>query len=209
MSDIIFPHIERPWMKYYDKEKLISENPKTNLADYVREKNTNNLNGIAETYYGSKTSYKELLDRVDEYSKMLTGLGIKKDSRIVYLVPNIPESGMLWLASSQIGAVSDFIDPRPDSMDLEANSRKILEIIKFEGADYIIALDKCYLAMLKPIENELKELGINEIITLSATDSMNVLGKVDYLRDVIAYNNLRNLKIDSEKVKNLSFMRLF
>ena len=43
MSDIIFPHIERPWMKYYDKEKLISENPKTNLADYVREKNTNNL----------------------------------------------------------------------------------------------------------------------------------------------------------------------
>ena len=205
MSDIIFPHIERPWMKYYDKEKLISENPKTNLADYVRGKNINNLSGIAETYYGSKTSYKELLDRVDEYSKMLTGLGIKKDSRIVYLVPNIPESGMLWLASSQIGAVSDFIDPRPDSMDLEANSRKILEIIKFEGADYIIALDKCYLAMLKPIENELKELGINEVITLSATDSMNVLGKVDYLRDVIAYNNLRNLKIDSEKVKKLKF----
>ena len=154
MSDIIFPHIDRPWMKYYDKEKLLSKNPKTNLADYVREKNINNLSGIAETYYGSKTSYKELLNRVDEYSKMLTGLGIKKDSRIVYLVPNIPESGMLWLASSQIGAVSDFIDPRPDSMDLEANSRKILEIIKFEGADYIIALDKCYLAMLKPIENE-------------------------------------------------------
>ena len=63
MSDIIFPHIDRPWMKYYNEEKLISKNPKTNLADYVREKNTNNLNGIAETYYGSKTSYKELLDR--------------------------------------------------------------------------------------------------------------------------------------------------
>ena len=78
MSDIIFPHIERPWMKYYDKEKLISKNPKTNLADYVREKNTNNLSGIAETYYGSKITYKELLNRVDEYSKMLTGLGIKK-----------------------------------------------------------------------------------------------------------------------------------
>ena len=205
MTEDYFPHIERPWMKYYNKEKLASKNPKTNITDYIKGKNTNNLNSIAETYYGSKISYKDLFANIDEYSKMLTGLGIKKDSRIVYLVPNIPEAGMLWLASSQIGAVSDFIDPRPDSMDLEANSRKILEIIKFEGADYIIALDKCYIAMLKPIENELKELGINEIITLSATDSMNLLGKIDYLKDVLAYNNLRNLKIDSEKVKKLRF----
>lgn len=205
MKNENFPHIERPWMKYYNKEKLASKNPKTNITDYIKGKNTNNLNSIAETYYGSKISYKDLFAKIDEYSKMLTGLGIKKDSRIVYLVPNIPEAGMLWLASSQIGAVSDFIDPRPDSMDLEANSRKILEIIKFEGADYIIALDKCYIAMLKPIENELKELGINEIITLSATDSMNLLGKIDYLKDVLAYNNLRNLKIDSEKVKKLKF----
>ena len=205
MKNENFPHIERPWMKYYNKEKLASKNPKTNITDYIKGKNTNNLNSIAETYYGSKISYKDLFAKIDEYSKMLTVLGIKKDSRIVYLVPNIPEAGMLWLASSQIGAVSDFIDPRPDSMDLEANSRKILEIIKFEGADYIIALDKCYIAMLKPIENELKELGINEIITLSATDSMNLLGKIDYLKDVLAYNNLRNLKIDSEKVKKLKF----
>ena len=198
----MYPHIDRPWMKYYEDEKIKSENPKTNLADYIKQKNLKNGNGIAGTYYGSKTSYHNLFERVDDFSKMLVGLGVKKGDRIMYLVPNIPESGQLWLASSQIGAISDFVDPRPDSMDLEANSKKILEIIKFERADYIIALDKCYLAMLKPIEKELKELGINKIVTLSATDSMNLLGKIDYLRDVIAYNNLRNLRID-DSIKKL------
>lgn len=191
-----YPHITKPWMKYYDDSKIKSENLKTNLADYIKQKNKGNESEIASTYYGSKTSYHELFEKIDNFSKMLTGLGVKKGDRIMYLVPNIPESGELWLASSQIGAVSDFIDPRPDSMDLEANAKKMLEIIKHEKANYIICLDKCYLAMLKPIENELKDLGINKIVTLSATDSMNILGKIDYLKDVVAYNSLRNLRID-------------
>lgn len=192
----MYPHIDRPWMKYYDSEKMKSVNLKTNLTDYIKQKNIENENKIASTYYSSKTTYHELFEKIDNFSKMLTGLGVRKGNRIMYLVPNIPESGELWLASSQIGAISDFIDPRPDSMDLEANSKKILEIIKHEKADYIICLDKCYLAMLKPIEYELKDLGINKIVTLSATDSMNILGKIDYLKDVVAYNNLRNLRID-------------
>lgn len=198
-----YPHLSKPWMKYYNQEKVNQEDPKTNITDYIKQKNTHNLGGIAETYYGKKITYRELFEKVDTYSKMLTGLGVSKGSRIMYLVPNIPESGMLWLASSQIGAVSDFVDPRPDSMDLEANAKKILEIIKYEGADYIIALDKCYLAMLKPIENELKELGISNIVTISATDSMNLRGKISYLKDVIAYNNLRNIRIKNTKIKKL------
>jgi acyl-CoA synthetase (AMP-forming)/AMP-acid ligase II len=203
MSKIEYPHIDKPWMKYYDDERIKSEDAKTNLADYIKQKNKDNTNGIAETYFGTKTTYQELFDKIDNFSKMLVGLGIKKGDRIMYLVPNIPESGQLWLASSQIGAISDFVDPRPDSMDLEANAKKILEIIKHEKANYIISLDKCYLAMLKPIENELKELGINEIVTISASDSMNMIGKIDYLRDVIKYNELRNIRISDSTIKKL------
>ena len=184
-----YPHLSKPWMQYYDEKKVNSQDPKTNLADYIKQKNSQNLNSTSNTYYGAQTTYKDLFDKIDQYSKMLTGLGVTKGSRIMYLVPNIPESGMLWLASSQIGAVSDFVDPRPDSMDLEANAHKILEIIKFEGADYIIALDKCYLSMIKPIESELKEIGIKYIITLSATDSMNLSGKIDYLK-AVSYTHL-------------------
>lgn len=197
-----YPHQIRPWMKYYDVEKIKADVPRTNLFDYIKQKNIYNQERTAETYYGLKTSYSDLFEKVDNFSRMLVGMGVKQGERIMYLVPNTPESGQLYLATSQIGAIADFIDPRPDSMDLEANSRKVLELIKDEKANYIIALDKCYLAMLKPIENELKELGINTIVTLSAIDSMNILGKIDYLYDVIQYNSLRNLRVD-ESIKQL------
>ena len=200
----MYPHVDRPWMKYYDLNKINYEIPKTNLTEYIKMKNINNTHSIAETYYGSQTSYKDFFEQVDNYSKMLTALGVKKESRIMFLVPNIPESGQLWLAATQIGAVSDFIDPRPDSMDLIANSKKVLELIKFEKAEYIIALDKCYLAMLKPIEEELKDFGIKSIVTVSAVDSMSIIGRIDYLRDVINYNTLRNQKSD-DSIRKIRF----
>ena len=200
-----YPHIDRPWMQYYDSEKVRSEVPRTNLTDYVKKKNTNNGHGIAETYYGLGISYRDLFEKVDNFSKMFAGMGIKQGDKIMFLVPNIPESGQLWLAATQIGAISDFVDPRPDSMDLEANAKKVLELIKYEKADYIVAFDKCYLAMLKPIEHELKDLGIKTVVTLSGTDSMNLSGKIDYLRDVIGYNKLRNLRIDSSLKKLKSY----
>ena len=66
----MYPHIDKPWMKFYEEEKINNEDPKTNLADYIKFKNQNNKNGIAETYYGTKISYNELFEKVDSFSKM-------------------------------------------------------------------------------------------------------------------------------------------
>ena len=119
------------------------------------------------------------------------------------MLPNIPESAQIWLGCANIGAVADFIDPRPDSMDIMANAQKVLEVIKYERAKYIVALDKCYLAMLKPIEKELKELGIENIVIISASDSMNLSGKIDYLKDALKYNELKNIRNNNLSVKKL------
>lgn len=88
-------------------------------------------------------------------------------------------------------------------MDIMANAQKVLEVIKYERAKYIVALDKCYLAMLKPIEKELKELGIENIVIISASDSMNLSGKIDYLKDALKYNELKNIRNNNLSVKKL------
>lgn len=197
-----YPHIDKPWMKYYDEDQLNAVITQSNMTEYLKQKNKHNKTKTAETYYGKKISYDELFYKSDLVSRALTQIGVKKGDIIMNLLPNVPEAAQIWLGATQIGAISDFIDPRPDSMDIKANSKKVLEIIKFEKAKYIIALDACYLAMLRPIENELKEFGINTIITISAQDSMTFGGKIDYLKDVIAYNELRNAKLDTAKLKN-------
>ena len=99
---IIYPHIDRPWMQYYDSEKIKSEDPKTNLADYVKQKNLKNKNGISGTYYGSKTSYHDLFEKIVNEKKggicyELNGLflqllkGIGYDAK--YICAKIREEG--------------------------------------------------------------------------------------------------------------------
>lgn len=145
----------------------------------------------------------ELFDKASTASKVLTSLGVKKGEIVMNMLPNIPESAQIWLGCANIGAVADFIDPRPDSMDIMANAQKVLEVIKYERAKYIVALDKCYLAMLKPIEKELKELCIENIVIISASDSMNLSGKIDYLKDALKYNELKNIRNNNLSVKKL------
>ncbi len=200
-----YPHIDKPWMQFYNEDIARRKDPKVNLTQYLKDKTKGLGSKIEGSYYGQKITYDAFWDKVDSSSKVLTDLGIRKYDRIMNLVPNIPESGQIWLGATQLGMVSDFIDPRPDSMDLNANARKVLELIKYEKAKHIIALDKCYLAMIKPIEHELKELGIDRIITLSASDSMNILSKINYLTDVIAYNGLKNEREKNETVRQLKW----
>ena len=200
-----YPHIDRPWMKWLEKSEYQPLNIDTNITDYLRIKNQNHGAHIAEIYYSTIITYDELFEKIDAASRALTAIGATKGKTIFNLMPNIPEAGQIWLGAAQIGAISDFADPRPDSMDMKANALKVLELLKYEKADYIVALDKCYTAMLKPIENEIKELGINNIVVVSASDSMNIKGIINYLIDIIKYNSLKNERLKDEAVKKLKF----
>lgn len=198
-----YPHIDKPWMKYYDEKVVNTKEPETNITNYLKEKVKGNEHMLAHTYYKNDMTFDELFEKVNTASKVLTSLGVKKGDIVMNLLPNIPESAQIWLGCAQIGATADFIDPRPDSMDVMANANKVLEIIKFEGAKYIVALDICYLFMLKPIEQELKQLGIENIIVISPADSMTLQGKIDYLTDAKNYTllkNKRNTNVNELKV---------
>ena len=200
-----YPHIDKPWIQFHDASLIDIEDPKMNVTEYLKQKTENMPDSIATTYYGQYDSYETFWKKVDNASKILTELGIKPHERIMSLVPNIPEAGHLFLGATQIGAVSDYIDPRPDTMDAEANARKVLELIDFERANYIVALDQCYVGMLRPIENELKERGINKIIILNASDSMNLYGKITYFLDVIKYNKFKNERERNSAIKKLKW----
>ena len=203
-----YPHIDKPWMKYYDSSIVDTKDPETNLVRYLMSKNEGYMDYTTQEYYGRKFTFDELYEKSMLAARIFSDLGVKKGDIIMNMVPNIPEASQLWFGATEIGAIADFIDPRPDSMDIMANANKVLEIIKYEKAKYIVALDMCYLAMLKPIEKELKELGIENIIVLSASDSMNLAGKIDYMKDVLNYNNLKNLRNTDRNVQKLKGYRV-
>lgn len=186
-----YPHIDKPWMKYYEG-MYVSDNTDMSMVELLKLKNKWRKSKVAVEYYGKKITFDELWERADNASKVLASLGVGQGDVILSMVPNIPEERDIWFGASQIGAITDYIDPRPDSMDTMANAKKLLEIIKYEKPKYIVAVDMCYLGMIKPIENELKELGINDIIVLHASDSMDKEAVFNYVTDVINYDKLKH-----------------
>lgn len=199
-----YPHIDKPWMKYYDQNFINQPLPKMNIYDYMREMTIERKQATAINYFGNEISYEQLYLNIDNASRVLNEIGVKDEDRIMYLMPNIPETTYLMYGGSQIGGVSDYVDPRPDSIDFKVSAKKILSLFEEEKSKYLIALDQCYLGMLKPIENDLKEMGVQNIIIVSASDSMNLKSTFNYFEEVAKFNGLKNLKMKLQKMKELS-----
>lgn len=169
-----YPHIDKMWEKYYDADFLKQPLPENTLNGYLKNQTKGFDNYTALNYYGNKISYGELYENIDSASKVLSSLGVGYDDKVMYLMPNIPETAYLFYGTSQVGGISDYVDPRPDSVDLNISAQKLLKLVIREKIKMIVALDQCYLAMIKPIEKELKELGIENIVIVSAKDSMKL-----------------------------------
>ena len=177
-----YPHIDKPWMQYYTDKEISDEVPQLKIIDYMKEKNKGNEEGIALDYYGKKIEYGQLYENIDYAAKVLSAMDVKEGERVLFLTPNIPETAYLMYGASKLGAICDFIDPRPDTLDITTSAKKTFELIMTEKIDHIVSLDLCYLGMLKPIESELKNIGIDNVLLLSANDSMDISSKLNYLK---------------------------
>lgn len=202
-----YPHIDKPWMKYYDSEKAKLEVPRKTLYENVRDNSKPYLNETAMTYYAEKIKYHDFLDNIMTFAKVLTAMDISSGKRILYLMANIPETAYGLYGGNYIGAISDFADPRPDSLNPKVSAQKILKIVQEEKINSIVALDQCYLAMVAPVEHELKELGIDNVLLISASDSMSENGQKSYIDEYIEFNGhiaamkkLKELKFIQEKI---------
>lgn len=203
-----YPHIDMPWMHFYDESAKDFTYPNMTITEYIKDKVAGHEELIDDTYYTRDFTYGETLDNIDNASRALRGLGISKGDKILCMVPCLPSMNQFFFGAAQIGAHCDYIDPRPDSADLLVSAHKVLDLIKREKPKYIVALDRVYMATLCLIENELKELGINNIIIVRATDDMTIRGKFDYINDLINYNNLKNARMREENIKKLSNISL-
>lgn len=201
-----YPSIDKQWLKYYDSEFLKKPIPEMNIYSYLRNMTEAYKELPALSYYGKEILYRELLQHIEEAAKVLRSIGVKSGDRVMYLMPNIPETAYFLYGGARIGAVADYIDPRPDSVDFTVSAKKVLAMVKEEKAKFLVSLDQCYLAMLKPIEKELKEAGADRVILVSASDSMDGKTKLKYLCENLSFNGASAMLKSVAKAKRIAEM---
>lgn len=196
-----YPHIDKPWMKYYDEKKASMKLPRKTVYQFMKDGIKNNLDNIVITYNGKKENGHEFLKNIDQAAGALTYLGVEKGNRVLFLMANLPETAHTFYANSKIGAISDYMDPRPDSVNPEISSKKILTMIKNEKINYIFVFEPCYLSMIKPIEEELKNIGIEKVVLVSPNELMTKKQQMYYLDESAKLYGLKNAL---KKVKYMS-----
>lgn len=155
----------------------------------------------------NKIKYYEVNDRSIEFAKALTGLGIKNRDRVGTLMPNIPEAAYIQKGLWRIGGIVDHIDPR-------TNPQIILEFAKKEKLRSFVVVDVLYDYTIKPIEKELREMGVQDIIIIPSVNSIHPLLKSmvnlkDFLqRKQKVSSNILNIYYWEELIKNSRYQIL-
>lgn len=181
-----YPSIDKPWLKYYTEEEIISDIPNGNIYDLLKTYNSKNLNNIAIDYEFVSITYKEMFKKIDEAANSLTALGIKKGDTITSCIPNIPEAIYIIYAAAKIGAVIDLIDPL-------TNAELLAKYCDNCNSKLFFTID----IMSKSAIANLKRCTYSKVITVSPMESLPIPNETEksmnFNDEVISWSTFINM----------------
>jgi long-chain acyl-CoA synthetase len=92
------PSTDKPWLRYYRRSIQGTPSPEMSLYSFLFENNKSNMDSVALNYYGKKTTYRELFEKVDVVASALQNSGVRKGDIVSLCALNIPE--FIYLLSS-------------------------------------------------------------------------------------------------------------
>lgn len=173
------PSEEKKWIDT-SKDYLYQDlNPNMKMIDLIYEQNKNHMNDIAINFLGQKITFEEFFTNIDKVARTLKKHGISEGDVLPFIVATVPEAAYLLYAANTIGATACMIDPR-------LNEYRILNDIGMTNAELLISLRNA----AKAIKNVKDVTKVNEIVMLSALNSMNnpILKSMANINDYVKGN---------------------
>ncbi|WP_173348810.1 class I adenylate-forming enzyme family protein [Ruminococcus flavefaciens] len=145
------------------------EYPECSVYDLLEERSKEFPEFTALDYFGSKITYKKLIDKISKCAKALDAIGVKKGDSVSICLPNIPEAVCLFYAVNKIGAVANMIHP----MSAE---NEIIRFIQLTESSLIFGIDLIG-DKLSSVQKKCPQLNV---ITVSAARTMPFLLRLGY-----------------------------
>ncbi len=127
-----------PWYAYYGQMPRTLDYPRTTLYGQIAKTAEACPDDIAFEFMDRRTTYAQLLARIDRAALALMRLGIGKGDRVTICMPNTPQAMDCFYALSRIGAVSNMIHPLSALQEItfyldQSDSKAILTLDRFYG----------------------------------------------------------------------------
>ena len=134
--EVGYPHIDKKHLKYYSKEQISSQYDEEactkTLYEFLRDNCQGCLDVVAIQYGEIKITYREMLEKIDEYDRSLIKLGMREGDTIGICAPTTPETICLLYAANKRGIAVNLIDLRKDNnyikFCLNRNSKRLKKV---------------------------------------------------------------------------------
>ncbi|TCS83770.1 long-chain-fatty-acid--CoA ligase [Tepidibacillus fermentans] len=152
--------INRIWLSSYPKEvpHTISY-PEISIPELLVNAAREYPNQDAISFMGKTIKFKELLNDVYKFAHGLKQLGVKKGDRVALLLPNTPQSVIVYYGALMLGAIVVQNNPMYTERELE---HQLVD----SGAEVIITLDLFY----PKVENIRSKTFLKHVIVTSIKD---------------------------------------
>lgn len=157
------------WRKFYNKKDMVLDISDISIYEYIKSKMMKHQDKIAIEYFGTKITYKELINKIDKTAAAFVSQGIRKGDIVTVLSANIPEAIYAIYALNKIGAVANVMHPL-------SSENEIKEALQRYSTVCLVAMDITYEKIKKIID----ETEVYKVIIISAKDSMGQLMKFGY-----------------------------
>ncbi len=124
---------------------------------------------LAVEYFGTKISYKKLIEKIEKVSDAFYKIGVRKGDIVTILMPNTPEAVLSIYALNRLGAVSNIVHPLSACEEI----KKYLVSCKCR---FLLCVDMCIEKVVEIID----ETYLEKIIVASPADSMPSFLKIAY-----------------------------
>jgi long-chain acyl-CoA synthetase len=102
--------MEERWEKFFQEKHDIPYPAKT-FYQVLKDTADRMPNEPAYEFYGKKTKYHELMDRIELTAKAFSSIGIRSGDTVTICMPNCPQAVDAFYALNRIGAISNIIHP--------------------------------------------------------------------------------------------------
>lgn len=140
--------MEKIWLKHYEPNVPHEvEIPSKVLPQLFKEAAQKYPNNIAATFMGNSITYQEMSSLIDNFSAVLSGLGLTRGSRVAIHLPNSPQFVIAYYGALQAGCIIVPCNPLYVERELEYQ-------LKDADADIVITLSRFY-PMVRRIKEKL------------------------------------------------------
>ena len=159
----------KPWKKFFKVDVDSLAVPSETIYQSIKTGSQTVLDKPALHYYGAEISYRELLDRIDQYADAYVSAGVKAGDVVSFISVALPETVISLYALNKIGAISSFIDPRMDK-------ERIKHFVEKVDSDILVTLEQ----VLPKVEPWLPEAKLKKVLVQSPADGLNTFSRLAY-----------------------------